>query len=78
MHFFIFVYFFIVASLQFILKKKKNTQIFQNVVKMIRQESVVMQSPILVQYRSCPDGTNREVETVVTKDGLPFRSYSHR
>lgn len=74
MHFFIFVYFFIVASLQFILKKK-NTQIFQNVIKMIRQESVVMQSPILVQYRSCPDGTNREV---VTKDGLPFGSYSHR
>lgn len=77
MHFFIFVYFFIVASLQFILKKK-NTQIFQNVIKRIRQESVVMQSPILVQYRSCLDGTNREVETVVTKDGLPFGSYSHR
>lgn len=45
---------------------------------MIRQESVVMQSPILVQYRSCPGGTNREVETVVTKDGLPFGPYSHR
>ena len=60
MHFFIFVYFFIAASLQFILKKKKKkTQIFHNVVKMIRQESAVTQSPILVQYRSFPDGTNR-------------------